>query len=140
MMMKKSRRVLKELYIGIAVHAFIFMIIGIIFMKPWWMYAIALIVGALGACGQAYGMYDTLDKALDLTAKGAKSFAMIRSILRLLICMALMIGAIIIHWTAFVGATVGLLGLKISAFINPLVKKLLAKFEGVDDTLDIKQK
>lgn len=136
----ESRRVLKELYIGIAIYAFIFMIIGIIFMKPVWVYAVSLLVGAAGACVQAYNMYDTLDRALDLPAKNAKGFTMIRSMLRLLICMVLMIGGILIHWTAFVGVTVGLLGLKISAFFNPVVKKIMIKLERVDDTLDIEQK
>lgn len=142
----ESRKVLKELYIGIGIHVVVFMIIGSIFMRPVWIYIPALIVGGLGACFQAYGIYDTLDRALELSSKGAKSFATTRSIFRLIMCMAIMIGGILIHWTAFVGVTVGLLGLKISAFMNPFVKKLIIKFNGnkeidrVDSTLDIESK
>lgn len=134
------RKVLKELYIGIIIYACVFMIIGIIFMRPVWLYALALAVGALGACFQAYHIYDTLDRALDLSAKSAKSFASVRCIFRLVLCMALMIGGILIDWAAFVGVAVGLMGLKISAFLNPVVKKLIKRFDRVEDTLDIEQK
>lgn len=136
----KARKVLKELYIGIAMYAFIFAIIGIIFMRPIWMYLLSLAVGALGAGLQAYSIYDTLDITLDLSEKKAKSFAMLRSMSRLIICLVLMVVAVLIHWTAFVGVTIGLLGLKISAFINPIVKKITTKIDGVEDTLDIEQK
>ena len=136
----KARKVLKELYIGIAMYAFIFAIIGIIFMRPIWIYLLALVVGAVGAGFQAYSIYDTLDITLELSEKKAKNFAMIKSMTRLVICLVLMIVAIIIHWTAFVGVTIGLLGLKISAFMNPIIKKLTTKIDGVEDTLDIEQK
>lgn len=135
-----SLRVLKELYIGIAVCAVAFLVVGCIFMRPIWIYALALAVGAGGACFQAYSIYDTLDRTLDLVPKSAKGFATIRSISRLLVCMGLMIGAILIHWTAFVGVTIGLMCLKFSAFINPLIRKYMNKIDGVDDTLDIEQK
>lgn len=135
----ESRKVLKELYIGIAIHACAFLLIGMFFMRPFWIYALALMVGALGACLHAYGIYDTLDRALELPEKNARSFATTRCIVRLLLCMALMVGGILIHWSAFVGITVGLLGLKISAFFNPLLKKFLTKLERVDNTLDIEK-
>ena len=135
-----SLRVLKELYIGIGLWVAVFMILGCIFMRPIWIYALSLVVGGAGACFQAYSIYDTLDRTLDLAPKGAKSFATARSILRLLICMALMIGGILIHWTAFVGVTIGLMCLKFSAFINPLIRKYTNKIDGVEDTLDIEQK
>ncbi len=135
----KALRVLKELYIGIAIYALIFALIGIIFMRPIWIYLLALVVGAVGAGFQAYSIYDTLDITLELSEKKAKNFAMIKSMTRLVICLVLMIVAIIIHWTAFVGVTIGLLGLKISAFMNPIIKKLTTKIDGVEDTLDIEQ-
>ncbi len=136
----KALKVLKELYIGIAIYALVFALIGIIFMRPIWLYLISLIVGALGAGFQAYSIYDTLDITLELSAKKAKNFAMVKSMTRLVVCLVLMIVAILIHWTSFVGVTIGLLGLKISAFMNPIIKKITSKIDGVEDTLDIEQK
>lgn len=120
-------RVLKELYIGILITALFFFIIGIIVMRPFWIFALGLLVGIAGACIWLYGMYDTLDRVLDMRGKSVKGFAALRSVLRLVAVMAVMIAAIIIHWAAFVGVTVGLLTLKISALLNPLIKKLCDK-------------
>lgn len=136
----ESRKVLKELYIGIAIYAFICMIIGIIFIKPRWIYAVAIIVGAVGACLQAYNIYDSLDCALNLAPKNAKGYATSKSIQRLGMCAFLMTVAIILHTTAFVGVVIGLFGLKISAMFNPLISKLLKKLDRVVDTLDIEKK
>lgn len=119
--------VLKELYIGIGIVALFFMILGIIVMRPFWIFAIGLLLGASGACLWLYSMFDVLDKALDLTKKGAKNFVALRSILRLIIIMVFMGLALYIHWNAFVGVAVGLLSLKISALLNPYVKKYITK-------------
>ncbi len=109
-------------------------------MRPWWLFALSLLVGAIGAGIQAYSIYDTLDRALDLPEKNAKAFAMSRSMMRLLMCLVLMAVGIYIHWTSFAGVCIGLLGLKISAFFNPLIRKLVNKIDGVEDTLDIEEK
>ena len=128
-------QVLLELYIGIGVWVCILMLIGAFFMRPFWIFALALIVGGGGACLQAYSIYDTLDRALELPRKNAKSFATGRSILRLILCMGLMAGGIMIHWVAFVGVTVGLIALKVSALLNPVLKKFL--YKGIDNSEDI---
>lgn len=136
----ECQKVLKEVYIGIAIYACIFMVIGVIFIRPAWIYAVALILGSIGACFQIRHIYDTLDRALELDSKNAKSFATVRSLFRLAICMGLMIGGILINWSAFVGVAVGLMGLKVSAFLNPLVGRILNRFDRVENTLDIDKK
>ena len=117
--------VLYELYIGIACHTFVFLILGLFFMRPLYIYIPALLIGGVLAIFYVYSMYDTLDRALELKADKARGFATLRSLLRLFSCLAVMVAAVLIHWSAFVGVTVGLLGVKVSAFINPLVKKVL---------------
>ncbi len=117
--------VLKELIIGIIFSGIFFLLLGIIVMRPYYIFALGMLAGCTGAVLWVYNIYDTLDKSLDMTSKGAKSFMLTRSILRLLVVVAMMIIAVIIHWTAFVGVVIGLLGLKISALINPLVKRFM---------------
>lgn len=119
--------VLKELYIGIGLAAIFFLILGIIVMRPFWIFALGLLAGCVGAGIWLYGMYDVLNRALDLDREGAKKFVTIRSILRLVLIMAFMGIALVIHWNAFVGVAIGLLSLKISALMNPFVKKYVTK-------------
>lgn len=119
-----ARRVLMQLYIGIGIYFAVFGVLGIIFMRPIWLFIISLLVGCAAACFIAYNMYDVLDRALELETGKAKSFVTIRSMIRLGLCLVLMAAGIMVDWVSFVGVTVGLLGLKVSAFINPLIRKI----------------
>lgn len=117
------RRTIRELNIGICIYGFVFMLLGIIFIRPIWLYVVALIIGLLGDVLLVYSMYSSLDKALDMNSNKARSFVTLHAFLRLGGVCALMIVGILIDWTAFVGVVVGLLGLKISALFNPVIKK-----------------
>ncbi|MCM1296696.1 MAG: ATP synthase subunit I [Muribaculaceae bacterium] len=119
-----ARRVLMQLYIGIGIYFAVFGILGVIFMRPIWLFIVSLFVGCAAACFIAYNMYDVLDRALELETGKAKSFVTIRSMIRLVVCLVLMAAGIMVDWVSFVGVTVGLLGLKVSAFLNPVVRKI----------------
>lgn len=123
--MDNSRKVMKELYIGIAVTVVFFAILGAFFIRPIWLYEVSLLVGGSMSCLFLYQMYDCLDRALDMQSKSAKQFVTVRVLLRLIVRAALLVGSIMIHWACFVGVTVGLLATKISAYINPFVKRRL---------------
>jgi small-conductance mechanosensitive channel len=126
---KSPLQTIKELYIGLAVYGVLFMILGMIFMRPIIVYALALLVGLIGSAGLVYNMYVNLDKALDMDSEKARSHTTVHAFLRLFASAGLMVIGIMIHWSAFVGVTVGLLGLKGAAFMNPLIRKLLEKRE-----------
>jgi len=119
-----ARRVLMQLYIGIGMYFVAFGVLGVIFMRPIWLFILSLFVGCAAACFIAYNMYDVLDRALELETGKAKGFVTVRSMIRLGICLVLMAAGIMVDWVSFVGVTVGLLGLKVSAFMNPLVRKI----------------
>lgn len=133
--MTVAHKVLWQLYIGIAIYFVIFAILGLIFMRPVWIFELSLLAGCLAGCFMAYNMYDVLDRALELEARKAKGFVTLRSSLRLVICLVIMAIAIKISWVSFTGVTIGLLGLKVSAFFNPLVRKLTGDAEKVNDSM-----
>jgi hypothetical protein len=133
---KAPLQTIKELYIGLVIYGSFFMILGMIFMSPRWMYALALITGIIGAAGLIYDMYVNLDKALDMDSDKARSHTTTHSFLRLFAAAGLMAIGIVIHWSAFVGVTVGLLGIKVSAFMNPWIRRLLEKREQKKDGCD----
>lgn len=120
-----ARRVLMQLYIGIGIYFAVFGVLGVIFMRPIWLFILSLFVGCAAACFIAYNMYDVLDRALELETGKAKSFVTVRSMIRLGVCLVLMAAGIMVDWVSFVGVTVGLLGLKVSAFLNPLIRKIM---------------
>ena len=118
-----SHQMIKELIIGILIHGCVFFILGIIFMRPIWLYVLSLLVGLAGACALVYNMYISLGKALDMNSNKARSYVTLYSFLRLGGACALMIIGMLIDWTAFVGVAIGLISIKVSAFLNPLIKK-----------------
>lgn len=118
-----SRELLRQLYIGIGITILVFALVGAIFMRPIWLYEAALLVGGTGSCFLLYHTYDCLDRALDMQAKSAKAFITLRVLLRLVLRAGLLILGILIDWSAFVGVAIGLMSMKISAFINPIIKK-----------------
>jgi small-conductance mechanosensitive channel len=126
---KAPLQTIKELYIGLIIYGIFFVILGMIFMRPIWLYALALVAGLIASAGLIYDMYVNLDKALDMDSEKARSHTTAHSFLRLFVAAGLMVIGIVIHWSAFVGITVGLLGIKVSAFMNPWIRKILEKRE-----------
>lgn len=123
--MEKVKKVLKEMYIGIIIWTCFFLLVGAFVMRPYWIFLAGCLAGMLGAGIWLYSMYDVLDRALDMNEKSAKAFVTIRSVLGIVVVGVIMAGAILIHWAAFVGVVVGFISLKLSAMINPLVRKIL---------------
>lgn len=125
--MTEVHKVLKELYIGMGICFLVFLLLGVFLMRPYYVFVIALLVGNAGGVFRIYYMYDVLDRVLDMDREGAKKKTIIHSLLRTAISVALMVGAMFVSWTAFVGVTVGLIEPKISAYFNPQIKKLLIR-------------
>lgn len=125
---RPETRTLLELYVGIIVSCIIMLGVGLIFLRPMWMYLVGIIGGGLGAAFQLYNMYDTIDRALSVDEGKARGYMTAKSMFRLIISAVIMVVAYFIGVAAFVGSILGLFSLKISALINPLIKKLLPDF------------
>ncbi len=120
---KPETRALLELYVGIIIFSAVFLMVGIIFIRPRLLFGLGVIMGAVCAIFQAYGIYDTLDRALSQDKGNAQKFAMLKSIVRLLLSFAFMIISIIVSKAMFAGVIFGLLSLKLSGVFNPVIKK-----------------
>ncbi len=126
---KPETRTMLELYVGIIGVALTMLIIGLIFARPMWMYLVGVLAGTAGAAFQLYNMYDTIDRALSTDEGRARGYMTAKSMFRLIISAVIMVVAYFIGVTAFVGSILGLFSLKISALINPLIKRLLPDFQ-----------
>ncbi len=118
-----------ELYVGIIIVAIIFLVIGLIFARPMWMYLVGVLGGALGAAFQLYNMYDTIDRVLSVDEGKARSYMTAKSMMRLILSAVIMVVAYMVGLPAFIGAILGLFSLKVAALINPLIKKVLPDFQ-----------
>lgn len=126
---RPETRTLLELYVGIIVSCIVMLGVGLIFLRPMWMYLVGIIGGGLGAAFQLYNMYDTIDRALSVDESKARGYMTAKSMFRLIISAVLMVLGYLLGFVAFVGVVLGLFSLKISALINPLVKKLLPDYQ-----------
>ena len=79
------------LYIGVILLAIVILIVGLIFARPMWKYAVGVFLGAVTALLQLYNIYDTLDRALDADEGKARSYIAAKSMLRLIIIAAVMV-------------------------------------------------
>ncbi len=125
---KPETRTLLELYVGIIVSGMVILGIGLIFARPIWMYVVGVVGGMLGASFQLYNMYDTIERALSVDEGKARGYMTSKSMFRLVVSAIIMIVAYFVGIATFVGAVMGLFSLKISALINPFIKKHLPDF------------
>lgn len=126
---KPETRTMLELYVGIIIVAIIFLVIGLIFARPMWMYFVGVLGGVLGAAFQLYNMYDTIDRALSVDEGKARSYMTAKSMMRLILSAVIMVVAYMVGLPAFIGAILGLFSLKVAALINPFIKKVLPDFQ-----------
>mgnify|MGYP006996326291 CR=1 FL=1 len=115
--MAEVHRILKEMYIGMAVCMIVFLAIGAFFMRPYYIFALALLVGNLGGALRIYHIYDVLDQALDMGEAGAKKN----------VTLALLVGSIFLGITAFAGVALGMIEPKICAYLQPQMRKWLIR-------------
>lgn len=127
--MTEVRRILRELYSGMVLIMLLFLLIGVFTMRPYWLFAISLIVGTLAGCFRIYHIYDVLDRALDMQAESARKLTIRYSMLRLVMSVALLVLAAWIDWVSFVGVTIGLIAPKICAYFLAYIRKLWEKYD-----------
>ena len=130
--LRKMNRGLLELTTGILFLGVICLIVGSLFVKEPLPYAVALTVGVLLALITAYHMYRTLDKALSPGVDASKAVTT-ASLVRY-VCILVVLGVILMTDKLNPLITfMGLMTLKVAAYIQPLTHKVCNKiFHEVD--------
>lgn len=126
--MDKAKQVLKEMFTGLIVWLVAAMVILIIISNHKLAMAAGLLLGGMAAAGLMIHMYHHLDIALDMDEKHAQSHIRYAA-LRRLFFMALIIAVSMIFYKYFhpVGAVIGIFGMKISAYMQPIVHKAIGR-------------
>lgn len=129
-MMKKlsdMNRALPGLLGGIVLFGAISQVVGLFLVEEKVNYSIGLWIGVLVAVFMAVHMAWSLNSALDQNVKGAQAAATKQNMIRYLIVI-LILGILMITEVGNpIAAFVGVMGLKVSAYIQPIFQKLADK-------------
>ena len=134
--MKKQNATLIELWVGIVFFALVSLLVGIWFVENQIAYASGLLVGALTAIYLAWHMARSIDKMLDKAELGADPGVGMRvsSLLRYGIVIAvLIITAFVSEWVNPISTFVGIIGLKVAAYLQPFTHKIVFKVFGWEE-------
>lgn len=111
--------------IGIGIYAVLIELVGFFFSEDLFSYTLGLLFGVAVAIFLIVHMAKTLDKALDLPQEQAVKYTRRQSFLRLAVMLAAMVIALLVEQFNFIAVILGMLGLKMGAFIAPKLLKRL---------------
>ena len=119
--------VLPDLLIGILLYGVVCEAVGLIFVKDRLFYSIGLLIGILCAMGMAVHMAWSLNMALDLGESGAVKKMQLHNLLR----YGIVVVVIFALWLSGIGhpvvAFLGIMGLKVAAYLQPFTHKLFRR-------------
>lgn len=134
-MLRRLNDVLPELILGIIVYGVLAEMIGIWFVADEFAYTIGLVAGVLIACGMAVNMASVLVDTMDgyVGEQNAKVKVAAKAALRY--CVVAVLFAIMAKFEIgnFYASFIGVLGLKVSAYLQPFTHKVILKLQGRGD-------
>lgn len=125
----KINRTLFELETGILIFAFVCQLVILPF-KDRISYSIGLWIGVLTALFCAWHMWRALDRGLEMGEKGAVSYLSRQNIIRYVLIVIILIMTAAWKIGDPIAAFIGIMGLKVSAYMQFLTKKISKLFYG----------
>lgn len=127
-MMKKAKQILREMMIGLGVWLLLVLIILEIIYRGSLNIMFGVLSGGAAAAVLLVHMYHHLDIALDMDAKHAQRHVQIAALQRFAIMAVVLAAAMIGYRYAHpVGAVLGIFGVKLCAYFQPVVHKVIDK-------------
>lgn len=133
-MLRRLNDALPGLILGIIVYGIVVELAGVWFVSDKLRYTTGLATGIALACGMAVNMAVVLRDAVDTYGESrAQTKIIARSILRYLIVVAVLSAMMVWNFGNLVTAFIGVLGLKVSAYLQPHTHKYMLKLRGRGD-------
>ena len=130
-MLKRLNDALPELVLGIILYGVVIELAGVWFVTDKLRYSTGLFIGILLAAGMAINMAVVLQDAVDLYGgEHAQGKIIAKSILRYLIVVIVFFVMMKFELGNLFSAFIGVLGLKVAAYMQPLTHKLVLKLLG----------
>ncbi len=123
MIIEKVNRTLFELEVGILIFGVVCQMF-VFLPKDKAGYSIGLWIGIVTAAVAAYHMWRTLDKGLDFSQKAAVSYMSRQNMLRYALIVLVILLVSVTHIGNPLSAFLGIMGLKASAYMQPVTKKI----------------
>lgn len=125
--MDDGKKTFQELLIGIAFLAVLFSIPGIFMKLDKLAYYLGLGLGILVAVLMTVSMYTSIDKSLNMDQKSAMNYTKRNAMFRLLLLIVVLVAAVFIESINVFTVMLGILSLKLSAYLQPLTHKVICK-------------
>lgn len=133
-MLRRINDALPGLIMGILVYGVLVEVLGVWFVDDKLGYSVGLAVGIAVACGLAVNIASVIRDAIEVYGEDkAKQRVMGKSFLRFVVVV--IVFAVMIKWEIGnpIVAFIGVLGLKVSAYLQPLAHRFLSKQQGRGD-------
>lgn len=125
-MKKKIDPTLFELCLGIVLYGIVFQLVLLLAARKI-SYSVGLWIGVALAVAGAVHMWWSLNRGLDLAAKGAEKTVGANSLIRYFVLVVIMIGLVYTDFANPIFAFCGYMGMKVSAYLNPLMHRINMK-------------
>ncbi len=133
-MLKRLNDALPGLVLGILIYGVLAELIGVWFVSDKLRYTTGLAIGIALACGLAIHIAVVLQDAIDIYGESrAQTKIIAKSILRYIVVVIVFF--VMMKWNIgnLFAAFIGVLGLKVSAYLQPFAHKLISKLQGRGD-------
>lgn len=133
-MFKRLNDALPGLLLGILFYGVLAELVGVWFVADKLRYTSGLIIGIVLACGMAVNIAVVLQDAVDIYGEsGARAKIVAKSVFRYAIVVIVFFLMMKFNLGNIYSAFIGVLGLKISAYLQPFAHRAIQKIQGRGD-------
>ena len=133
-MLRRLNDALPGLVLGIVIYGIVVELVGVWFVEDKLRYSTGLLIGIVVAVGLAINIAQVIRDAVEIYgADGARNRLIIKSVLRYLVVVVVFFVMMKFNLGNLVTAFIGVLGLKVSAYLQPFTHKVILKIQGRGD-------
>ncbi|MBR5127008.1 MAG: hypothetical protein IKU69_01085 [Roseburia sp.] len=133
-MLRRLNDALPGLVLGIVIYGIVVELVGVWFVEDKLRYSTGLLIGIVVAIGLAINIAQVIRDAVEVYgADGARNRLIIKSVLRYLVVVIVFFVMMKFNLGNLVTAFIGVLGLKVSAYLQPFAHKVILKIQGRGD-------
>ena len=137
-MLRRLNDALPGLVLGIVIYGMVAELVGVWFAEDKLRYTTGLLIGIAVAIGLAVNIAQVIRDAVEIYGvDGGRNRLIVKSVLRYLVVVAVFFCMMKFNLGNLAAAFIGVLGLKVSAYLQPFAHKVILKLQGRGDNSSI---